>query len=414
MSIIRLLKIKLWQKLNNTQKILMVTHGEKWGAGRAASRLFDCLAENNFNVRLLLAKRDRNLINILQLGFLQKKSIFLSSRIDKIICNLLEPDNPNWKSASFVGVINARALNTSSFKIINFHWIGHGLISLRQLVKITKPVIFTVNDEWLLNPISHYPYRLNSRKAIFDFLRSRILKNRLQMKEILVKKENVLIVSVSKEIADKFKHKYPSKANQIFVIPNPVNTQLFFPAIQLDFQKQNFDFDMPYVFYAGGTKDHRKGWDLLEKSLEFCGEKFKVLAVGATNRSGVGKHSQIDIIGIDNISTLPRLRKFYSNAKLTVVPSRAEALPQVATESLSCGTPVVGFNIGGLEDIIVKSRTGILVSKFDLKLLAMAIDQIVSLDKSVFSEECINYSIENFSYKSVSDKYGKVLESIKG
>ena len=39
MSIIRLLKIKLWQKLNNTQKILMVTHGEKWGAGRAASNL---------------------------------------------------------------------------------------------------------------------------------------------------------------------------------------------------------------------------------------------------------------------------------------------------------------------------------------------------------------------------------------
>lgn len=399
--------------MNNASKILIVTHGEKWGAGRAASRLFDCFVENNFNVRLLLAKRDRNLINILQIGFFQRLSLFFSSRIDKIICNLIEPDNPNWKSASFVGVINARALNTSSFKIINFHWIGHGLISLRQLVKITKPVIFTVNDEWLLNPISHYPYRVNSGKAIIGFLRSRIIKNRLQMKEILIKKENVLIVSVSKEIANKFKHKYPSKVNQIFVIPNPVNTQLFFPEIQLNFQKQNFDFDMPYVFYAGGTKDLRKGWDLLEKSLEFCDEKFKVLAVGAKNRSGIGRYSQIDIIGIDNISTLSNLRKLYSNAKLTAVPSRVEALPQVATESLCCGTPVVGFNIGGLEDIIVESRTGILIPKFDVNLFANAIDQIMALNKSNFSKECLKYSTENFSYKSVADKYRKVQLSIR-
>jgi glycosyltransferase involved in cell wall biosynthesis len=391
----------------------MVTHGEKWGAGRAASRLFDCLAENNFDVKLLLAKRGRNLNNILQIGSLQKFCIFLSSRIDKVICNLLEPDNPNWKSASFVGVLNARALNKSNFEVINFHWVGHGLISLRQLVKITKPVIFTINDEWLLNPISHYPYRLNSEKTIIGLLRRRILKNRLQMKETLVQKENVTIVSVSKEIAEKFKHKYSSKVNQIFVIPNPVNTQLFFPEVQLNFQKQNFNFDIPFIFYAGGTKDHRKGWDLLEKSLEFCGEKFKVLAVGAKNRSGIGRHSQIEIIGIENISNLFRLRKFYSNAKLTAVPSRVEALPQVATECISCGTPVVGFNIGGLEDIIVKSRTGILVPKFDVKLFAMAIDQIMALDKSNFSKECLNYSIENFSYQSVADKYRKVLVSIR-
>lgn len=233
------------------------------------------------------------------------------------------------------------------------------------------------------------------------------------MKEILIKKENVIIVSVSKEIADKFKHKYPSKVNQIFIIPNPVNTQLFFPEIQPNFQKQNFDFDMPYVFYAGGTKDQRKGWDLLEKSLAFCDEKFKVLAVGAKNRCGIGRNSQIDIIGIDNISTLSKLRKFYSNAKLTAVPSRVEALPQVATESLSCGTPVVGFNIGGLEDIIVESRTGILIPKFDVKLFARAIDRIMALDKSNFSKECLNYSIENFSYKSIADKYRKVSVSIR-
>jgi glycosyltransferase involved in cell wall biosynthesis len=389
----------------------MVTHGEKWGAGRAASRLFDCFVKNNLDVKLLLAKRDRNLNNILQIGTLQKLFLFISSRIDKILCKILEPDNPNWKTASFTGVFNAKAVNKSNFDVINFHWIGHGLISLRQLVRITKPLIFTAHDEWLLNPISHYSYWLDS-KIIRGYLRRKILKNRSQIKEILVKKENVIIVSVSQEIAEKFKKKYPSKVNQIFVIPNPINTELFFPDIQLNYKQENFYFDTPFVFYAGGTKDHRKGWDLLEECLEFCREKFKVLAVGAKNKSGIGKQSQIEIIGTDNISNLSQLRKVYSNAKLTVVPSRIEALPQVATESISCGTPVVGFNIGGLEDIIIESRTGILVPKFDVKLLAIAIDQIMALDKSSFSKECVNYSIENFSYKSVANKYRKVLENI--
>jgi glycosyltransferase involved in cell wall biosynthesis len=67
---------------------------------------------------------------------------------------------------------------------------------------------------------------------------------------------------------------------------------------------------------------------------------------------------------------------------LTVVPSRAEALQQVAGESISCGTSVVGFKICGLEDIKVKSKTGILVPKFDIEKFAHALDEVIALDKA--------------------------------
>ncbi|NDA90244.1 MAG: glycosyltransferase [Alphaproteobacteria bacterium] len=387
----------------------MITHGEKWGAGRAASRLLNCFEQNNFEVKLLLAKKERNSANLIELKFLSRIAILFLSRFDKFVCNLLEPRNYNWKSAAFFGSLGAKALNTSNFDIINIHWIGHGLISLRQLIKINKPIIFTVNDEWLLNSISHYYHEIDIKKTFINGLRNRILNSRLKVKNSLILRKNVVIVSVSEEIAKKFKQRFPQKLDKIFVIPNPIDTNIFYPDINKSIEVNGRSIDKPYAFFIGGTKDDRKGWDLLEKSIQLCNEKFTILAVGAQTKKGIGKNSQIDIVGIENISELTKLRSFYSNAKLTVVPSRAEALPQVATESISCGTPVVGFQIGGLEDIIIKSKTGILVPKFDIDKFALAIDEVIAADKTMYTRHCRAYSQTYLSYGAIAQKYKSIF-----
>lgn len=386
----------------------MITHGEFWGAGRAASRLFECFNQNNIQVKFLLVKKSGQSKRKITISITQKIFIIFISRIDKFICKLLEPNNFHWKTSAFLGVLSARAINKSNYDVINFHWIGHGLISLRQLSKITKPIIFTVNDEWLLNPISHYTNNLDTNTITNRTVR-RILENRQRVKEFFLSKKNVIIVSVSEEIANKFRLKFPNKRKQIFVIPNPVDTKIFFPDTDPNPNFENHYLQKPYIFFAGGTKDKRKGWDLLEKSLKLCKEKFDVLAIGAINTIDTGAFSQIKIHGLSNISNLEILRNLYSNAKLTVVPSRIEALPQVATESLSCGTPVVGFKIGGLEDIISNSDFGILVSKFNVDHLATAIDEIVRSGDLISRQKCRSHSIKQFSFRSIASKYQEIF-----
>ena len=50
--------------------------------------------------------------------------------------------------------------------MVNLHWLGHGLISLRQMRKITKPIVWTLHDEWSIHAISHYPEtNFNKRKS---------------------------------------------------------------------------------------------------------------------------------------------------------------------------------------------------------------------------------------------------------
>lgn len=395
--------------MDKLPKVLMITHGEKWGAGRAASRLFDCFNKNDVPVTLLTAKKDRQNSNKTSLNFYRFILLYIYSRVDYGICKILEPKNDNWKTMAFLGVLTARSLNKNKFDILNLHWVGHGLISLRQLNKIKKPIVWTVNDEWLLNPISHYPYVQTDKNGTLRWIRFNIEINRAKLKNIFIMKDNVYIVSVSKDIVDKFCRNFPKKSNKIYHIPNPVDTSIFFPVLNTTSNLPALNSKSKVVLFLGGTKDQRKGWDLLESSLEFCKSSFVLLVVGGISKKISNEYSQIEVIGIQNISDIGELRSLYSRSNLVVVPSRIEALPQTATEAMSCGTPVVGFDIGGLRDIITNGKNGILVPKFDIRHLSSAIDKILSRPKRDFAKSCVDFSSNNFSFKIVASKYKDIF-----
>ena len=60
-----------------------------------------------------------------------------------------------------------------------------------------------------------------------------------------------------------------------------------------------------------------------------------------------------------------------------VVPSRLDNLPNTATEAMACGTPVVAFRTGGIEDIVNDGVNGRLAEPFDPEALAHCITEVV-------------------------------------
>ena len=74
------------------------------------------------------------------------------------------------------------------------------------------------------------------------------------------------------------------------------------------------------------------------------------------------------------------LLREYNEAEIFVLPSLGESQGIVFMEAMSCSLPVVGFNIGGVNEMIRTGEEGMLVEKENILHLASAIQKLMSVD----------------------------------
>ncbi|MDA7925341.1 glycosyltransferase [bacterium] len=78
------------------------------------------------------------------------------------------------------------------------------------------------------------------------------------------------------------------------------------------------------------------------------------------------------------VDSLERQSLIYSAADIVVVPSLEDNQPQVGLEALACGTPVVGFNAGGIPEYVRPGETGLLAEVGDSADLSKQIGWLVA------------------------------------
>jgi glycosyltransferase involved in cell wall biosynthesis len=71
------------------------------------------------------------------------------------------------------------------------------------------------------------------------------------------------------------------------------------------------------------------------------------------------------------------VREQLGNCDLVVAPSRREALPLTLIEAAAAGVPVVASRIGGVPEVVLDGKTGILVAPEDPAVLARAIEALI-------------------------------------
>jgi glycosyltransferase involved in cell wall biosynthesis len=189
---------------------------------------------------------------------------------------------------------------------------------------------------------------------------------------------------------------------------------------------------MPVVadlFQAGGSHDagrilfvgkltEQKGLHHLLRALPLMKQRAVVDVVGAGRVEDTAIRTLASELGVaDRITWHPLLTQaglaaLYRSAALHVIPAINEGLGLTAVEALLCETPVVAFDSGGLPDVVIAGKTGLLVPPGDAAALAGALDRVLSDTalRTTMGKEGRQFALKQFGPEAVSRKYGDLLK----
>jgi glycosyltransferase involved in cell wall biosynthesis len=167
------------------------------------------------------------------------------------------------------------------------------------------------------------------------------------------------------------------------------------------------------LFVADDADNVRKGFKLLAEALRGIENVSDLLllslGVGRPVVGGDVRHLHLGKIANDRF-----LSAVYSAADVYVIASLQESFGQTVTESLACGTPVVGFASGGIPDMVRPGQTGLLAPTGDVPALRAAVAQLLndSAQRTRMSAECRRLALAEYSLDVQARAYGALYRSL--
>ncbi|QDT15544.1 glycosyltransferase [Alienimonas californiensis] len=133
------------------------------------------------------------------------------------------------------------------------------------------------------------------------------------------------------------------------------------------------------LFLADAVNNVRKGFSYLKGALERLRGLPNLCAL-TVGRGVPDLPEGLPHVSLGSVSDDRLLALAYSAADLFVIPSLADNLPNTVLEAMACGTPSVGFAVGGVPDMIRPGETGLLAPPEDVPALADTLAALLSDD----------------------------------
>jgi glycosyltransferase involved in cell wall biosynthesis len=219
------------------------------------------------------------------------------------------------------------------------------------------------------------------------------------------------VVAPSRWIAERARASRVLGHARIEHVATGVDTALFAP---LDRAAMRGRLGLPadarlIVFGATGLDDARKGGDLLAAALSRMAPDKADLALACFG-TGPALAASVPVRSFGLLDPAG-LASLLAAADVVAVPSRADNLPQVALEALACGTPVVGFDVGGLGDAVLHRRTGWLARPFDIGDLAAGLAWAIDAGEGPRAAARA-HALAEFDLERQAERYRALLQDV--
>ena len=206
-------------------------------------------------------------------------------------------------------------------------------------------------------------------------------------------------------------------------IPNPININLFKPRNKQEARTRcNFPADKRIILFgAAKPTDKRKGVDYFIESCNLLVQKHPELK----DRIGIaiyGKQSEqivpllpFETYDLKYISSEKELVNVYNAIDLYATPSLEENLPNTIMEAMACGVPCVGFNVGGIPEMIDHLHNGYVAEYKSAEDFANGIYwTLTEGEYDMLSEEASRKVTACYSEGTIAKKYIEVYNKITG
>jgi len=160
--------------------------------------------------------------------------------------------------------------------------------------------------------------------------------------------------------------------------------------------KFNISSDKKVIFFGGTSiTDSRKGMKYLIESLMILKENFNlpfdnILLIIAGNSNILFDSLPFEMRHLGFLANNEQLASAYQAADIFVCPSIEDAGPMMINQSIMTGTPVVSFEMGVAQDLVISGKTGYRANLRDSFDLAKGINSILELDHVAYQEMCLN------------------------
>jgi glycosyltransferase involved in cell wall biosynthesis len=308
--------------------------------------------------------------------------------------------------------------------VVNFHGIHGQFFSYLALPTLTaeKATVFTVRDMWPLTGhcavnydcerwrtgCGHCPY-----PAAPPSLPGRRDGTHLEwkLKRWAYRHSRMTIVALSTRMTEQLKQSMLGHL-PVYHIPNGVDTETYQP---LDQALCRAALDIPahkkvLLFAAAHLNRQNKGGELLLKALHGLPpalQKELVLLLMGKDGDMLASTTDLDVRPMGYIGGTRLKAMLYVAADLSVLPSFGESFGNVLLESMSCGTPLVAFDVGGVPDLVRPGVTGYLAAPADVDDLRRGILMLLedAAGRAGMGQRCRDIAVKEYDVAYEVQRY---------
>ncbi|MCT4665090.1 MAG: glycosyltransferase family 4 protein [Flavobacteriales bacterium] len=404
------------------------TYDLQGGAAIAANRLHSTLLKHGIDSTMVvdIAKGNTpNCIAISKTPFQQKlqKWTYLFEKI--LFIPFEASKNKRFAFTTFLFGKNLDKIpEIKEADLIHIHWVNHSFFSKKTfeyIFSLGKPVVITMHDMWFAtggchhsNECENYQKECGNCKYLKKpHAKDLSNKNWLKKKELFPK--NLTFVTCSKWLLSRVEKSSLLKNQNLRSIPNPIDTSIYTDGDKKMAKKQlGLSADKKHILYiAANVGNIQKGYQYLE---EACGKmaqddrfsQIEILVVGADPKNRV--HLSLPMIKLGYISKVSELVTIYQASDLFISPTLEDNLPNTIMESMSCGTPCVAFNIGGIPQLIDHKENGYISEYKNANDLINGIE--FCLSNHHLNKQARNKVIKSFDQEYIAQEFKSLYKDL--